>query len=387
MDLLEPMTKDPVDFVRQGAYIALSMILIQVSEAQVSKVTAIREMFNKVVSDKPEDPIARFGAALAQGIIDAGGRNMTLSLQTRAGTLNMRAVVGMTLFVQFWYWFPLAHGLGLAFSPTPIIALDEKLRVPELEFECKARPSLFAYPQEGKKVEEKKKEKSKAAVLSTTAKAKARERTKREEKGDGGMDVDEDGKGKDGTGDGLDGVDGQKGPAKKTKAEPASFTLSNLSRVTPPQLPYVSFNATSDGRYEPIRPIGDSSATAPPSSSASGSQAQRKGREGAVPPGGVSTQNQSGSIILLRDKKPGEEGKYVELDGTLWPSAKEVRRQREEAEQARAAAAAAGAGGAGGGGAAGVQPGVRAGQGQGQAAIEEAGEADMPPPFEYPFSQ
>lgn len=30
MDLLEPLTSDPVDFVRQGALIALSMILIQV---------------------------------------------------------------------------------------------------------------------------------------------------------------------------------------------------------------------------------------------------------------------------------------------------------------------------------------------------------------------
>ena len=29
LDLLEPLTKDPVDYVRQGAFIALAMILIQ----------------------------------------------------------------------------------------------------------------------------------------------------------------------------------------------------------------------------------------------------------------------------------------------------------------------------------------------------------------------
>lgn len=188
IELLEPMTRDPVDYVRQGAYIALSMILIQQSEAQTPKVASIRELFQKVVSDKHEDPMARFGASLAQGIIDAGGRNMTLSLSTRAGTLNINAIVGMAMFVQFWYWFPLAHCLGLAFSPTVVIAVDPKMRVPELEFDCHARKSLFAYPATGKKVEKKKEEKAKMAVLSTTVRAKAREKSKKEEKGEG-MDM------------------------------------------------------------------------------------------------------------------------------------------------------------------------------------------------------
>lgn len=178
------MTKDPVDFVRQGAFISLAMILIQQSESSVPKVVAIRELFSKTVADKHEDPMARFGASLAQGIIDAGGRNMTLSLSTRAGTLNMSAIVGMTLFVQFWYWYPLAHGLGLAFSPTGIIAVDDHMRVPDFEFDCNARAGLFAYPQSGKKEVEKKEKKAKAAVLSTTARAKAREKTKKEEKGE-----------------------------------------------------------------------------------------------------------------------------------------------------------------------------------------------------------
>jgi 26S proteasome regulatory subunit N2 len=118
IELLEPMTKDPVDFVRQGAYMALAMVLIQQTEAQSPKVREIRELFNKVVTDKREDPLARFGASLAQGIIDAGGRNMTISLATPAGTPDMKAIVGMVLFCQFWYWYPLAHFLGLTSSPT-----------------------------------------------------------------------------------------------------------------------------------------------------------------------------------------------------------------------------------------------------------------------------
>lgn len=127
--LLEPMAKDPVDFVRQGALIALAMILIQQTEASSPSVAPTRAMFAKIISDKHEDPMARFGAAVAQGLIDAGGRNVTISLQSRAGSKNMGAIVGMTLFCQFWYWYPLAQCASLAFEPTGIIGLSESLEV------------------------------------------------------------------------------------------------------------------------------------------------------------------------------------------------------------------------------------------------------------------
>jgi len=42
VDLLEPMTEDPVDFVRQGALIALAMILIQHNEVMAPKVSTAR---------------------------------------------------------------------------------------------------------------------------------------------------------------------------------------------------------------------------------------------------------------------------------------------------------------------------------------------------------
>lgn len=129
VDILEPMTKDSVDFVRQGAFIALGMILVEQTEASSPSLESVRAKYAKVISDKHEDPMARFGAVLGQGFIDSGGRNVTISLQSRAGSTNTNAVVGIALFCQFWYWYPLAHCASLAFSPTGIIGLNGDLKV------------------------------------------------------------------------------------------------------------------------------------------------------------------------------------------------------------------------------------------------------------------
>lgn len=129
IDLLEPMLKDPTDFVRQGALIATAMILIQQNEQMNPKVATIRKNFEKVIGEKHEDAMAKFGAALALGIIDAGGRNVTIGLQTPTGSLNVMGIVGMAVFTQYWYWFPLTHFLTLSFVPTSIIGLDQDLNV------------------------------------------------------------------------------------------------------------------------------------------------------------------------------------------------------------------------------------------------------------------
>ena len=129
VDILEPMTKDVIDFVRQGAFMALGMVLVQQSEASSAASTAVRTSYNKIIGNKHEDPMARYGAAVGQGFIDAGGRNVTITLQSRAGTRNTSAIVGMALFCQFWYWYPLAHCASLAFEPTGIIGLDSTLKV------------------------------------------------------------------------------------------------------------------------------------------------------------------------------------------------------------------------------------------------------------------
>jgi 26S proteasome regulatory subunit N2 len=129
IDILEPMLKDTSDFVRQGVLIAMAMILIQHNEQSAPRVVAFRQTLEKVYSNRHEDALAKFGAALAQGILDAGGRNVTISLQTTTGAMNMEAIIGIALFTYSWYWYPLAHCLSLAFTPTALIGLNIALKV------------------------------------------------------------------------------------------------------------------------------------------------------------------------------------------------------------------------------------------------------------------
>jgi 26S proteasome regulatory subunit N2 len=278
IDLLEPMMKDSVDFVRQGALISLAMILVQQNEAMNPKVTTIRKQLAKVIADRHEDAMAKFGCALALGIIDAGGRNCTISLQTQTGNLNMTAIVGMAVFTQYWYWFPLTHFLSLAFTPTSIIGVDHELEIPSFKFHSNTRPSMFDYPPEQEVKAEEAPEKVKTAVLSTTAQAKrrrqAKERQARRESMSGSMmdidqtpttpkvptveddkmETDEDKK----DGDDKDVAVSPETSKKKIEKEKVGHDLENMSRVLPAQLKFISFPG---GRYVPVKKVRISSYT------------------------------------------------------------------------------------------------------------------------------
>ncbi|XP_044266509.1 26S proteasome non-ATPase regulatory subunit 1 [Tribolium madens] len=278
--LLEPMVMfDPVNFVRQGALIASAMILIQQTEQTCPKVSFFRQTYSQVISNKHEDVMAKFGAILAQGIIDAGGRNVTLSLQSRTGHMNMLAVVGTLVFTQYWYWFPLSHCLALAFTPTCLIALNEQLKMPKLECKSNAKPSLYAYPAplEEKKREER--EKVTTAVLSIAARQRRRDhdRKHRDEK----MEVDEESKDekkseeKKTTEDDKKKADDKKTEKKdekeekKKEPEPNFEILNNPARVMRQQLKVVTLNDNS--QYVPLKDVS------------------------------------IGGIVMVRNLKPGEE--------------------------------------------------------------------------------
>lgn len=275
VDLLEPMMKDSTDFVRQGAYIALSMIIVQQSEAMNPKVVTIRKQLQKVIGDRHEDAMAKFGAAIALGIVDAGGRNCTIGLQTQTGNLNMSAIVGMAVFTQYWYWFPFTNFLSMSFTPTSIIGLDQDLEVPNFKLHCAAKPSLFEYPPSMEVKAEEAPEKVKTAVLSTTAAAKRRRQAKERQSKPDSMDVEQtpttpkisavdpdkmdtdemsvkEGDDKsDAKADGEATPSGKSAHAKLEK-EKVGFELDNMSRVLPAQLKYVSF---SEGRYVPVKKV------------------------------------------------------------------------------------------------------------------------------------
>lgn len=258
IDLLEPMMKDSVDFVRQGANIALAMILVQQNEAMNPKVASIRKQFTKTISDRHEDAMAKFGCALALGIIDAGGRNCTISLQTQTGNLNMTAIVGMAVFTQYWYWFPLTHFLSLSFTPTAVIGVDQDLEIPEFKFHSNTKPSMFDYPPEAETKAEEVLEKIKTAVLSTTAQAKRRKQAKEaKQRGESmGMSMELDPPKTPLPAQEQDGPWPAKeidAPAKrKQEKEKVGYELGNMSRVLPGQLKYITFPAE---RYVPVKKV------------------------------------------------------------------------------------------------------------------------------------
>lgn len=271
IDLLEPMLKDSTDFVRQGALIALAMVLVQQNEAMNPRVSSLRKAMMKMVGDRHEDAMAKFGCAVALGIIDAGGRNCTISLQTQTGNLNMPGIVGAAVFLQYWYWFPLTHFLSLSFAPTSVIGVDQKLEVPFFKFHSNTKPSLFDYPPEQQVKAEEAPEKVKTAVLSTTAQAKRRAQRREKQQRRESMDLDQTPttpkvsesadrmetdesvvKGEEEAKEGdKEAGEGQK---KRVEREKVGYELENMSRVLPAQLKYLTF---PDPRYEPVkRPTG-----------------------------------------------------------------------------------------------------------------------------------
>ena len=126
--------------------------------------------------------MTKYGAILAQGIIDAGGRSVTVSLQSRTGHTSVLAVVGMLVFTQYQYWFPLSHFLSLAFQPTAVIGLNSNLDMSVMKLQSSVKPCFYSFPPN---FDEKNKDKVTPLVLSITDKQKKKEAEKK------GKDVDE----------------------------------------------------------------------------------------------------------------------------------------------------------------------------------------------------
>lgn len=303
IEVLESLTKDAVDFVRQGAMMATAMILIQQNEFLYPKVKDFTKQYADTIKNKHEDALAKFGATLSQGIIDAGGRNVTINLENaQTTTLNTKAIVGLAIFSQSWYWFPLAHFLSLSFAPTSVIGVrGGDLKIPKFELNCHANQEYFQYPPKVEESKEKQPDKLATAVLSTTAKAKTRAKKKQHKKEeDDKMEVDDEKKDEKKDGEKVEKrsedtsepvpkdnkvsaskEDNKKDENKETSFQPATirytktpYKIENLSRVLPQQSSYVSF--IKDDRFVPVRKFRG-----------------------------------TGSIIVLQDTKPDESVEFI----------------------------------------------------------------------------
>lgn len=237
-DILMPMAKDDlVDTVRQGAMIALSMVFIQISDTRSQEV---RKVLKEKTEDKHESVMGKLGAILGSGIIDAGGRNVTIALRSRAGHKNMLGMVGLALFLQYWYWYPLSHFISLAFSPTAVIGLNKDLKMPKFTFMSNAPPSRFAYPPDVKPQESKKEVKVTKVVLAASKRAKkGSKKSKKEEE----MQIEEPEKKEEI-------AEQEKMDLEEQKKKEVNEVLENPARVTRLQQSYITFNLSD--RYVPV---------------------------------------------------------------------------------------------------------------------------------------
>jgi 26S proteasome regulatory subunit N2 len=62
-----------------------------------------------------------------------------------SGFFRRTAIVAMALFLQYWYWFPMAYLLPLSFKMTALIGVTEDLKLPKFQLTCNCKKGLYAY--------------------------------------------------------------------------------------------------------------------------------------------------------------------------------------------------------------------------------------------------
>ena len=309
--LLEPMRRDKVDFVQQGAAIASALVLVQQPEDRLSK---FRDEMQKMSADSSETTMSKMGAIMASGILDCGGRNCTISLKSRAGRPRMTSTLGVLVFTQYWYWFPFGHFLSIATIPTAFIGVDKTLQMPHYECVSNAKPSLFKYADYLSDEKDKKTTEVKKAVLSTTKKAQKllnEKNVKKMNKDAESMDADDNVPSRPQSRAAKDDnemdatattttttAEGEKEGEEKEKEgeeekkedepEPEFEILTNPSRVTPQQEKFISFDPAA--RFVPCESSTTTTTTT----------IKEKSRVGR-------------GFVVLKDQTPEEEVFYVEL--------------------------------------------------------------------------
>lgn len=240
VETLWEMKDDSVPFVCQGIYIALSLVLVQVTEKMNPITKEFRQLLQTKIADAREDVCSKLGCILATGLLDYGGRNCTFALHRKQHPIP-KSTAGMFLFSQYWNWYPYILMISLAAHPTCFIGVNKDLEVVQYQFQCNAPPSLFAVP---KSVQQEKKEMKatgiQAVVLSTTRK----EEQIRQKKANTGTSEN--------TNHNINNAKNTEEVDKKEDDTPekSSYIIKNTERVTAAQFQYLSH--TVDPRYRPL---------------------------------------------------------------------------------------------------------------------------------------
>ena len=173
--VIEPLFTDPSYLVRQSALISSGLIFSQTTLKQEEGIKEFTENLSKILEDKDEHLLIKFGAMISKGLMNLGGKNCVINLVSNTGENKMKSIIGMCLFTQYYYWFPMVHMLNLSVSPTFLFNLDDKLKIPiNYKMLSKAKPSIYGYPKEEEKDKKKKEIKAEVAVLSTHTRNKAK---------------------------------------------------------------------------------------------------------------------------------------------------------------------------------------------------------------------
>ena len=147
VELVWPLLSDGTDFVRQGVYVALSMLFQIATNNSEPKLEEFRTNIKEILGKTHVEVMAKMGAILSIGILEIGGRNMSISLTTRSGLPKIEAITGLLVFSQYWNWFPYLNFIGLAIAPSAFIGVTADMKIPKsFQLKSNCRPSLFDYP-------------------------------------------------------------------------------------------------------------------------------------------------------------------------------------------------------------------------------------------------
>lgn len=98
--LINTLLTDQTNFVRQAAFIAGGFIYNQSNSEEANK---FRESCRKKAGEKREEVMTKKGAILSCGVMDIAGGNASISMLSLQNNLRTCGVVGLAMFLQFWY--------------------------------------------------------------------------------------------------------------------------------------------------------------------------------------------------------------------------------------------------------------------------------------------